>query len=102
VVNRGIGNENARNTGLRSNGGVSVDAGLTNDSDTTRKGVTITTGTGGISISSGGNVSVSGGSGTGEQSRLATDGALSVQSGGTTTMKDTVTDAKGGSSGAPQ
>lgn len=102
VLNRGIGNEDARNTGLRSNDNVSVNVGVTNDSDTTRKGVSISTGAGGISISSGGNVNVSGGSDTGEQTRLATEGALSVKSGGTTTLKDTITDAKDGASGVPR
>ncbi len=56
----------------------------------------------GIAISSGGNVKVSGGSDTGEQTRLTTDGALGVEPGGTTTMRDTATDAAGGTSGVPQ
>lgn len=102
VVNRGIGNDDARNTGLRSNDNVSVNVGVTNDSDTTRKGVSIKTGAGGIDIRSEGNVSISGGSDKGEQTRLSTEGALNVKSGGTTSITDTVTEAKGGVTGMKQ
>ena len=98
VLNRGIGNADARNTGLRSSDTVDVDVGVTNESDTTRKGVSIKTGAGGIAISSGsGNVNISGGADAGEQTRLTTGGALNVTSGGTTSVSNTVTDAKGGS-----